>query len=114
MPSPHPRRPLSRRGFLAASAGTAAALGLTASPARAVGGRRPFGRFGSPAARLTARTLYVDPLGRGDHTTVQDAVAAATGSGWTLVLAPGAYRETVVRRRHPHGRHLDRRLRGPA
>ncbi|WP_069771162.1 pectinesterase family protein [Streptomyces sp. LUP30] len=96
MPSPHPRRPLSRRGFLAASAGTAAALGLTASPARAVGGRRPFGCFGSPAARRTARTLYVDPLGRGDHTTVRDAVAAAAGSGWTLVLAPGAYRETVV------------------
>ncbi|MGQ4335140.1 pectinesterase family protein [Streptomyces hayashii] len=96
MPSPHPRRPLSRRGFLAASAGTAAALGLTASPARATAGRRPFGRYGSPAARYTARTLYVDPLGRGDHTSVRDAVAAAAGSGWTLVLAPGSYRERVV------------------
>ncbi|WP_242433260.1 pectinesterase family protein, partial [Streptomyces sp. Root264] len=29
-------------------------------------------------------------------TTVRDAVAAAAGSGWTLVLAPGVYRETVV------------------
>ncbi|MFI9561872.1 pectinesterase family protein [Streptomyces rishiriensis] len=96
MPSPHPRRPLSRRQFLAASAGTAAALGLTASPARAAAGPRPFGRHGSPAARRTPRTLYVDPLGRGDHTTVRDAVAAAAGSGWTLVLAPGSYRETVV------------------
>ncbi|MFF1544478.1 pectinesterase family protein [Streptomyces sp. NPDC058291] len=96
MPSPHPRRPLSRRGFLAASAGTAAALASTASPARAAAGRRPFGRYGSPAARRTPRTLYVDPLGRGDHTSVRDAVAAAAGGGWTLVLAPGAYRETVV------------------
>ncbi|GAB7107543.1 pectinesterase family protein [Streptomyces phaeofaciens JCM 4814] len=92
MPS-HP----SRRRFLAATAGTATALGLAAVPAHAgTGGRRPFGRFGSPAARRTPRTLYVDPLGRGDHPTVRDAVAAATGSGWTLVLAPGTYRETVV------------------
>ncbi|MDI5912117.1 pectinesterase family protein, partial [Streptomyces sp. 12257] len=64
-------------------------------PAHA-GARRPFGRFGSPAARLTPQTLYVDPKGRGDHTTVKDAVTAATGSGWTLVLAPGTYRETVA------------------
>ncbi|WP_329408592.1 pectinesterase family protein [Streptomyces sp. NBC_00704] len=96
MPSPHPRLPLSRRGFLAAGAGTAAALGLAASPARAAGGSRPFGRHGSPAARRTPRTLYVDPRGRGDHTSVADAVAAAAGSGWTLVLAPGVYRERVV------------------
>ncbi|GGS22766.1 pectinesterase [Streptomyces humidus] len=101
MPSPHPRRPLSgrplsRRGFLAASAGTAAALGPAAWPARAAGGPRPFGRHGSPSSRRTPRTLYVDPLGRGDHTSVGDAVAAAAGSGWTLVLAPGVYRETVV------------------
>ncbi|MFI5967503.1 pectinesterase family protein [Streptomyces asoensis] len=95
--SPPHRRPLSRRGLLAAGAGTAAALALACAPARAAGsGRRPFGRFGSPAARRTDRTLYVDPLGRGDFTGVRDAVAATTGSGWTLVLAPGTYRETVV------------------
>ncbi|WP_408990356.1 pectinesterase family protein [Streptomyces shenzhenensis] len=39
---------------------------------------------------------YGDPHGRGDFTTVQAAVTAATGSGWTLVLAPGVYRETVA------------------
>ncbi|MFF3843690.1 pectinesterase family protein [Streptomyces sp. NPDC002328] len=101
MSSSHPRPPLSRRGFLTAGAGTAAALGLgplAAPGALAATGRpaRPFGRFGSPAARLTPRTLYVDPLGRGDHTSVRDAVTAATGSGRTLVLAPGVYRETVA------------------
>ncbi|CAL9617490.1 hypothetical protein SUDANB105_05761 [Streptomyces sp. enrichment culture] len=95
MPSPHLRSPLSRRGFLTASAGTGAALGLTALPARAAGGPRPFGRYGSPAARLSPATLYVDPHGRGDFTTVRAAVTAATGSGRTLVLAPGTYRETV-------------------
>ncbi|MGW1784786.1 pectinesterase family protein [Streptomyces sp. NPDC002143] len=90
--------PVSRRRFLAATsvAGTAAALGLAAQPARAAAGRRPFGRYGSPPARLTSQTLYVDPLGRGDHTSVRDAVATTTGSGWTLVLAPGVYRETVT------------------
>ncbi|CCK31002.1 secreted pectinesterase [Streptomyces davaonensis JCM 4913] len=87
--------PLSRRGFLVASAGAAAALGAV-SPAQAAPGPRPFGRYGSPAARLSPTTLYVDPHGRGDHTTVQSAVTAATGSGWTLVLAPGTYRETVA------------------
>ncbi|WP_327314213.1 pectinesterase family protein [Streptomyces sp. NBC_01235] len=98
MPSPHlGQLPLSRRRFLAASAGTAAALGLAAPPARAAAGRRlPFGRYGTPAARRTPRTLYVSPDGQGDFTTVRDAVAAATGSGWTLVLAPGVYRETVA------------------
>ncbi|MER6349699.1 pectinesterase family protein [Streptomyces sp. NPDC001595] len=95
MPSPHLHQPLSRRGLLLASAGAAAALGLTSTPARAAGGTRPFGRHGSPADRLTPATLYVDPHGRGDFTTVQDAVTAATGSGRTLVLAPGTYRETV-------------------
>ncbi|MGW0581697.1 pectinesterase family protein [Streptomyces sp. NPDC002920] len=87
--------PLSRRRFLAVTAGTAAALAAPTAHA-ATGRRRPFGRFGSPAARRTPRTRYVDPLGRGDFTTVRDAVAATTGSGWTLVLAPGVYRETVV------------------
>ncbi|MFF4395536.1 pectinesterase family protein [Streptomyces sp. NPDC001480] len=97
MPSPHLPPPfLSRRGFLAASA-QAAALGLaTATPAHATGDRRPFGRYGSPARRLTPQTLYVDPRGRGDFTTVRSAVTAATGTGRTLVLAPGTYRETVA------------------
>ncbi|MFG2130137.1 pectinesterase family protein [Streptomyces sp. NPDC048751] len=94
--SSHLPRPLSRRGFLAASAGAGAALALASAPARAAGRRRPFGRYGSPAARLSAKTLYADPHGRGDHTSVRDAVAATSGSGWTLVIAPGTYRETVA------------------
>lgn len=86
--------PLARRAFLAAGAGAVLA---TASPAaHARPGRGPFGRWGSPAARLTPTTLYVHPAGRGDHTTVRGAVDAATGAGWTLVLAPGVYRETVL------------------
>ncbi|MEU0225967.1 pectinesterase family protein [Streptomyces sp. NPDC006284] len=87
----------SRRGFLLTTAGAVAALGATAAPAAAGPrpGPRPFGRYGSPAARRTPRTLYVDPHGRGDFTSVQAAVDAARGDGWTLVLAPGTYRETV-------------------
>ena len=50
--------------------------------------RRPHASPGS--------TLYVHPGGLGDHTTVQAAVNAATGSGHTLVIAPGTYRETVA------------------
>ncbi|MFI9343529.1 pectinesterase family protein [Streptomyces sp. NPDC052773] len=96
MSSPHLRSPLSRRGFLLASAGASAALGLTALPTHAAHEPRPFGRYGSPAARRTPGTLYVDPHGRGDFTTVQAAVNAAEGSGRTLVLAPGVYRETVT------------------
>ena len=92
MSSPH--LPLSRRGFLLAGAGAGAAPALTTRPAHATA--RPFGRDGSPERRRTPRTLYVDPHGRGDFTTVQAAVTAATGSGWTLVLAPGVYRETVA------------------
>ncbi|MFJ2235364.1 pectinesterase family protein [Streptomyces sp. NPDC087859] len=95
MPSPHRQLPLSRRGFLTASVGTAAALGLASAPAFA-GGRRPFGRFGSPAARLTPTTLYIDTQGRGDFTSVQAAVTTVTTAGYTLVLAPGVYRETVA------------------
>ncbi|MET9775780.1 pectinesterase family protein [Streptomyces sp. NPDC006367] len=94
MPRPAP----TRRGFLLTTAGAGAALGLAAAPA-AAGERphpRPFGRHGSPAARLTPKTLYVDPHGRGDFTSVRAAVTAAAGSGWTLVLAPGTYRETVA------------------
>ncbi|MFE5817531.1 pectinesterase family protein [Streptomyces sp. NPDC056479] len=97
MPSPHHRQlPLSRRGFLAASA-AAGALALTSAPARAASARpRPFGRHGSPGARLTPKTLYVHPSGDGDFTSVQAAVIAGNGSGWTLVIAPGTYRETVA------------------
>jgi len=84
--------PLSRRSFVVASAGAALALGL-AAPARAA---TPFGRHGSPSARRTEQTLYVDAGGAGDFTTVQAAVTAASGSGYTLVIAPGTYRETVV------------------
>ncbi|MFE7272729.1 pectinesterase family protein [Streptomyces sp. NPDC057623] len=95
MSSPHPRLPLSRRGLLTAGLGAGAAIGLAAVPARA-GARRPFGRFGSPAARPTPTTLYVDAQGGGDFTTVQAAVNTVTTAGYTLVLAPGVYRETVA------------------
>ncbi|MFF1695235.1 pectinesterase family protein [Streptomyces sp. NPDC058257] len=85
MPSHHSPTPLSRRTLLTAGAGGGAALALgTTVPARAAG------------PRPTRRTLYVDPAGRGDHTTVQAAVNAASGTSWTLVLAPGTYRETVT------------------
>ncbi|MBV7695133.1 pectinesterase family protein [Streptomyces sp. TRM70350] len=87
--------PQTRRGFLVASSGAAAALGLAPLPAHAAERRRPFGRYGSPARRLTPRTVYVDPHGRGDFTGVQAAVNAATTAGFTLVIAPGVYRETV-------------------
>ncbi|MGW6736638.1 pectinesterase family protein [Streptomyces sp. NPDC055013] len=99
MPSPRLRHPLSRRGFLLAGTGAAATLALAPTSARAAGNPRPprpFGRYGSPAARLTPQTLYVHPSGQGDFTSVQAAVTAATGSGWTLVIAPGTYRETVA------------------
>jgi pectinesterase len=96
---------LSRRSFVLASAGAALALG-TAAPAHASRGRSPFGRYGSPAARLDERTLYVHAGGAGDFTTVQAAVTAAGGTsqafstgggtGHTLVVAPGVYRETVA------------------
>ncbi|WP_328941304.1 pectinesterase family protein [Streptomyces sp. NBC_00250] len=104
MPS-HPNgAPTGRRSLLLGAAGTALALALPASPASAVSAApdtspsraRPFGRFGSPDRRLTERTLYVHPGGLGDHTSVQAAVTAASGTGRTLVLAPGTYRETVA------------------
>ncbi|WP_395365808.1 pectinesterase family protein [Streptomyces sp. YH02] len=87
-----------RRSLLLGAAGAALALALPAAPASAAAPphTHPFGRFGSPARRLTERTLYVHPGGLGDHTTVQAAVTAASGTGWTLVLAPGTYRETVA------------------
>ncbi|MGW2032517.1 pectinesterase family protein [Streptomyces sp. NPDC001811] len=53
---------MTRRGFLAASAGAATAPALASVPAQAV--PRPFGRYGTPARRLTPDTLYVDPHGR--------------------------------------------------
>ncbi|MGW7056579.1 pectinesterase family protein [Streptomyces sp. NPDC054887] len=93
MPARHPTR---RTALLAAaSIGLGAALPLTAAPAAAAD-PRPFGPHGSPDRRPGPRTLYVDPHGRGDHTTVSDAVRATEGDGWTLVLAPGTYRETVT------------------
>ncbi|WP_329619948.1 pectinesterase family protein [Streptomyces sp. NBC_01255] len=96
MPSHHPGADaLGRRTLLTAGVGAALALSLPAGTAAAAP-NGPFGRFGSPSARLTERTLYVHPGGLGDHTTVQAAVTAASGTGWTLVLAPGTYRETVT------------------
>lgn len=87
---------LSRRNVLLAGAAAGSALALAAAPAQAVRRpRAPFGRYGSPRARLTRSTLYVHPAGAGDFTGVQAAVDAATGPGRTLVLAPGVYRETV-------------------
>ncbi len=86
--------PLPRRTILL---GATAALATTlAGPARAA--TTPiFGPYGSPAARLNSRTLYVDPAGHGDHRTVQAAVDASTSAGgWTLVLAAGTYRERVL------------------
>jgi len=90
------RSGLSRRAFLLTGAAAGAAVGLAAAPAQAATSRRPFGSYGSPAARLSPQTLYVDPQGRGDYTTVQAAVNATTGSGWIIVLARGIYRETVT------------------
>ncbi|MFJ2950183.1 pectinesterase family protein [Streptomyces sp. NPDC087226] len=89
--------PLSRRNVLLAGATAGAALTLGAAPAHAGHHRprRPFGRYGSPSARLTPGTLYVHPGGAGDFTSVQAAVTAATGTGRTLVIAPGTYRGTV-------------------
>ncbi|MEU5718183.1 pectinesterase family protein [Streptomyces sp. NPDC020403] len=89
---------LSRRSALSLLAGGSAVLALgaaTAAHAR-TSPDQPFGRYGSPSRRLDPRTLYVDPHGRGDHTGVQPAVDAASGTGHTLVLAPGVYRGTVT------------------
>ncbi|GHA97894.1 pectinesterase family protein [Streptomyces chryseus] len=92
MPVPRP----TRRAALRAATVAALALGGTRTAAAAAPPARPFGRYGSPARRLGPRTLYVDPYGRGDHTTVSAAVTATPGDGWTLVLAPATYRETVT------------------
>ncbi|MFI0236901.1 pectinesterase family protein [Streptomyces sp. NPDC016845] len=85
MSDQQPQLGLKRRRFLAAGVGLGGALALGAGGAA----------YGSPARRLSPRTLYVDPRGSGDHTTVQAAVDAVAGDGYTLVLAPGVYRETV-------------------
>jgi pectinesterase len=85
---------VGRRSFVVASVGAALALGVS-SQAHARG-RSPFGRYGSPSARLNERTLYVHAGGLGDHTTVQAAVNAVSGSGHMLVIAPGTYRETTA------------------
>ncbi|MFK4599862.1 pectinesterase family protein [Streptomyces pristinaespiralis] len=90
-----PGAAVGRRALLAAGAGAALALAVS-SPARAVTDRAPFGPFGSPGARHGSRTLYVHPGGLGDHTTVQGAVSAAGGTGFTIVVAPGVYREVVT------------------
>ncbi|MEV8316607.1 pectinesterase family protein [Streptomyces sp. NPDC059900] len=85
MPSHYSPATPGRRRLLTTGAGAAAALAFgTTVPARAAG------------PRPDRRTLYVDPAGGGDHTTVQAAVDAASGPGFTLVLAPGTYRETVT------------------
>lgn len=99
MPSHPTEASPGRRSLLLGAAGAAlTALALPTAPASAAAPSRarPFGGFGSPARPLTERTLYVHPGGLGDHTTVQAAVTAASGAGWTLVLAPGTYRETVA------------------
>ncbi|MET9808505.1 pectinesterase family protein [Streptomyces halstedii] len=86
----------SRRGALSLLAGVGAALAVGAPAAHARPARPgPFGRHGSPSRRLDAGTLYVDPYGRGDHTDVRSALDAATGTGRTLVIAPGTYRGTL-------------------
>lgn len=90
------RPPLTRRRFLVAGTLAGAALSLPAMSAMAATRERPFGHYGSPDHRLTARTLYVDPHGDGDVKTLKEAVNAATGSGWALVLAPGTYREKIT------------------
>ncbi|MFG3493452.1 pectinesterase family protein [Streptomyces sp. NPDC047928] len=96
-PTPSPFPFPTRRALLRAGAGVAGAalLGLAAPATARAGSPAPFGPYGSPAQRLDSRTRYVDPHGRGDHTTVQAAVDAASGTGRTLVIAPGTYRETV-------------------
>lgn len=87
----------TRRTALSLIAGASATLALGAPAARArSAGPRPFGRYGSPARRLDPRTLYVDAHGRGDHTDVQSAVDAATGTGRTVVIAAGVHRATLV------------------
>ncbi|MFD8570976.1 pectinesterase family protein [Streptomyces sp. NPDC059639] len=84
---------MNRRGFIAAGIGIGiGTAALTTPPAQAKGTGNPFGPYGSPAHRRDADTVYVDPHGRGDFTTLQAAATTAR----TLVIAPGIYRETVT------------------
>ncbi|WP_374940124.1 hypothetical protein [Streptomyces finlayi] len=78
---------LGRRSLLTGALATA---GLALAPRAYATGPAPFGRYGSPSRRLTARTLYVDPLGRGDHTTVQAAVDAS-GTSVTGTVLPASW-----------------------
>ncbi|WP_211116359.1 pectinesterase family protein [Glycomyces buryatensis] len=89
--------PVSRRNLLAATSIAAGAAVIPQAAAHAERGRpaRAFGDYGSPAARLDSGTVYVDAAGKGDFTTVQAAVDAAT-AGTTVVLAAGEYRERVT------------------
>ncbi|GGZ33762.1 pectinesterase family protein [Streptomyces poonensis] len=73
---------MRRRTLLTGIAGGLTAVGVTPAPALAAPRRR--------------RVLHVRPGGRGDHTTVQAAVDAAEGPGWTVVVHPGTYREVVT------------------
>ncbi|MEV6867204.1 pectinesterase family protein [Streptosporangium subroseum] len=96
-----PQSPLfGRRQMLTGAASVALGVALVPATEAAAGTRpRPFGSYGSPHRRLNPRTLYVDSQGRGDHTTVQAAVNAtpdAPERGWTVVIAAGTYRETVL------------------
>ncbi|MYT71081.1 MULTISPECIES: pectinesterase family protein [unclassified Streptomyces] len=82
--------PLNRRTFIAAG------IGLAAIPTPAAGGTRthtPFGPYGSPTHRRDPDTIYVDPQGHGDVTTLRAATATTAR---TVVIAPGVYRETVT------------------
>ncbi|MFF3444158.1 pectinesterase family protein [Streptosporangium sp. NPDC002721] len=90
-----------RRRILAGTAVAGIGIALAPATVTAAGAaaRPPFGPYGSPRHRRNERTLYVDSQGRGDHPTVQAAVAAtpdAPERGWTLVIAAGTYRETVL------------------
>ena len=105
--------PLSRRRFLTVSAGAGAALGSFPAAARAAGRPRTFGRYGSPAARLTPGTLYVHPGGAGDVTTVRDAVAAAKRDRAHPRHRPRHLPGDGGRGPHPHRDDLDRGERGP-
>ncbi|NUS13271.1 MAG: pectin esterase [Streptomyces sp.] len=75
---------LTRRSLLTAWAAAALGTGAATAPARAVAAARDGG------------ALYVSPDGRGDFTSVQEAVDAVSGAGATIVLGPGTYRETVL------------------
>ncbi|WP_121740281.1 DUF6624 domain-containing protein [Streptomyces sp. E1N211] len=77
---------LSRRNVLLAGAAAGSALALSAAPAHAHRRpHRPFGRHGSPSARVTATTLYVHPRGAGDFTGAAILLERAVKSGDALI-----------------------------